>query len=144
MALQPPGKGRTGDRGEDLVCAWLATKQAPVLQRRWRQRAAEVDIIAQKADGLLLFVEVKTRSSGNWDRNGLLAIDRRKQHKIRLGAELFLALHPQLGDCNCRFDVALVYCGQTLPPDPPLYSLQDGEFHGHLVRYLPAAFGWEW
>jgi Holliday junction resolvase-like predicted endonuclease len=52
-----------GTQGENLVADWLVTKQAVVLQRRWRKRSAEVDLIAQKADGTLLFIEVKTRSA---------------------------------------------------------------------------------
>jgi putative endonuclease len=130
-----------GEAGEELVAQWLATRGAKVLARRWRQRTAEVDLIAQKADGLLLFIEVKTRGESNWDSNGLLAINRRKQAKILLGAQLFLGAHPDLANCNCRFDVGLVQRSLFSPTRAPLHSLQlDSGEHLHLVRYIPAAF----
>jgi putative endonuclease len=130
-----------GEQGEELVAQWLATKGAKVLHRRWRQRSAEVDLIAQKADGLLLFIEVKTRGRGNWDSNGLLAIDAHKQAQILLGTKLFLAFHPELADRNCRFDVALVQRSSRHLVGKPLQSivLESGE-QLHLVRYIPAAF----
>jgi putative endonuclease len=130
-----------GEQGEELVAQWLATKGAKVLHRRWRQRTAEIDLIAQKADGLLLFIEVKTRGQGSWDSNGLLAVDRHKQDKILLGAQLFLGRNPELADCNCRFDVALVQRSSESLATKTLRSvvLESGE-QLHLIRYLPAAF----
>jgi putative endonuclease len=132
-----------GEQGEALVGAWLDTKQAKVLHYRWRSRNAEVDIIAEKQDGTLLFIEVKTRSAKNWDTDGLMAITTRKQAKILLGAEMFVGLHPELADRACRFDVALVrriaahktFVGKTLGS----ICLENGEYL-HLIQYLPAAF----
>jgi putative endonuclease len=132
-----------GEQGEALVGAWLDTKQAKVLHYRWRSRNAEVDIIAEKQDGTLLFIEVKTRSAKNWDTDGIMAITTRKQAKILLGAEMFVGLHPELADRACRFDVALVrriaahktFVGKTLGS----ICLENGEYL-HLIQYLPAAF----
>ncbi len=97
-----------GIGGEKLVAQWLQQDGWTILHHRWRCRWGELDLIAQREE-MLVFVEVKTRSSGNWDQQGLLAISGVKQQKLHDSAEFFLAQFPQWGDCVCRFDVALVY-----------------------------------
>lgn len=128
-----------GQQGEELVGAWLQTKNAQVLHYRWRCRQAEIDLIAQKQDGTLLFIEVKTRNSRNWDANGLLAVGNHKQAKIIHGAQIFLGLHSDLAEQPCRFDVALVSLGKL--EKAALYSIQlENGSYLHLQKYLVSAF----
>lgn len=51
-----------GNKGEELAVHFLKEKGYTILYRNWRYQKNEVDIIASK-DNLLVFVEVKTRSS---------------------------------------------------------------------------------
>ncbi len=98
-----------GELGEKLITLWLESKGYKILHQRWRCRWGEIDLIArEKSTNTLLFVEVKTRSQGNWDTDGILAVNYQKQQKIAKTAAMFLARNPQLADCPCRFDVALV------------------------------------
>jgi putative endonuclease len=51
-----------GKKGEELAVEFLQKKGYNILDKNWRFKKAEVDIIAKK-DGILAVVEVKTRSS---------------------------------------------------------------------------------
>ncbi len=145
-----------GFRGEDLVAQWLQSKGWAILHRRWRCKLGEIDIIAQHSgeqgktqysQPTLAFVEVKTCSQGNWDAGGRSAIALKKQTKLWLTAEIFLARYPQKADYTCRFDVAIVQY-QTLSPDLAAVTVNQealacasaGGYELTLQEYIPAAF----
>lgn len=56
------GKKDLGDFGEEKSCRYLKNKGYKIINRNYRSKAGEVDIIAHK-DDTLVFVEVKTRTS---------------------------------------------------------------------------------
>ena len=98
-----------GNIGEQLVSQWLQSHSYRILHHSWRCRYGEIDVIAEhKNSSTLIFVEVKTRGSSNWDSDGKDAISLIKQQKICRSAELFLAQNSQYADYYMRFDVALV------------------------------------
>ena len=54
-----------GKRGEDLACAELEKRGYVIVDRRFRTRCGELDIVARDG-GVLVFVEVKARSGSNF------------------------------------------------------------------------------
>lgn len=98
-----------GKFGEDMTANYLTFRFYKIIERNYRKRNAEVDIIAQKGK-TLCFVEVKTRSSDKFG-TPCEAVDFRKQQKIILGAQNYLAQTNWQGEV--RFDVAEVYARKT-------------------------------
>jgi putative endonuclease len=142
-----------GYLGETLVAQWIQHQGGQVWQHRWTCRLGELDLVVQWPTGMLAFVEVKTRSSGNWDQDGLLAISARKRAKLWHTAEFFLVSYPQLAQAPCRFDVALVRCGRrsgrvvshpvqgmVLDPAPGLLTEKIAGHELTLQAYLEGAF----
>ena len=54
-----------GKKGEDLAVEFLQKRSYDILERNWRFKKAEVDIIARKKD-VLAIIEVKTRSTNHF------------------------------------------------------------------------------
>jgi len=141
-----------GVLGEDLVAQWLQSQRWQILHRRWRCRWGELDIVAHHTStSILAFVEVKTRSSGNWDQGGLLSLTPQKQAKLWRTANFYLTQYPHLNELPCRFDVALVYSQRFATQAPQTQKLaifeslaiQVGNVRLQLLlqEYIPAAFG---
>jgi putative endonuclease len=94
-----------GISGENLACAELRRRGYAVLERRYRTRFGEIDIIAR--DGrTIVFVEVKARLTGDFG-GAAAAVTGWKQRRIADMAVDYLSRHG-LHECPCRFDVVAV------------------------------------
>lgn len=64
------GRGALGRFGEDLAARWLAVRGMAILERNWRCRAGEIDIVAREPGpaGALVVCEVKTRRAGTYQQ----------------------------------------------------------------------------
>jgi putative endonuclease len=96
----------TGSIGEDHAARHLIISGYELLERNYRSRGGEVDIVAKDRDGTIVFVEVKTRRSLVY---GLpqQAVTPRKQRQISKGALSWLSSR-RLHDCCARFDVIAI------------------------------------
>lgn len=122
----PDRRRALGDLGEAFASAHLTRRGYRIIDRNFRTRWGELDIIAG-TERTLIFCEVKTRRAGPGWRDPLESVHPRKQIQLRRMAGHWLAAHP--GDRRlpeCRFDAI----GVTV----------DAE--GHLLRldHLEAAF----
>ena len=75
----------SGKLGEDAACKYLKKQNYQILERNYRKRYGEIDIIAQKSNKLI-FAEVKTRSGERYGTPSE-AVTFSKQQKIIKTAE---------------------------------------------------------
>jgi putative endonuclease len=68
-----------GKRGEKLAVDYLIAKGYKILEKNWRFKRAEVDIIAKNNEGILVFVEVKTRSYTFYGEPEVFVDEKKKQ-----------------------------------------------------------------
>jgi putative endonuclease len=95
-----------GADGEKAAEEFLRRRRYTIVERNYRCRAGEVDLIA--LDGTtIVFVEVKTRR-GEGFGTPLDAVDRRKQRQVCRAAQQFIA-ERRLQDREARFDVVGVW-----------------------------------
>lgn len=99
-------KQSLGKWGEETVCTYLQKNGYAILQRNYRVRGGEIDIVAQKKDHIV-FVEVKARRTDEFG-SPAEAVGARKQQKIRLAARQYVAAYGKTGE-NYTFDVAEVF-----------------------------------
>ena len=91
-----------GERGEALAAKELKRRGYEILERRWRCRFGEIDIVARDGDTVVV-VEVKTRARHDRFRP-VDAVDAKKQRKlIQLARAYVRARLPD--DATVRFDV---------------------------------------
>ncbi len=94
-----------GARGEALAADWYVAQGWTVLDRNWRCREGEIDLVLRRA-GQTVFCEVKSRSSDRFG-GGAAAVTPVKQARLRRLAVRWLASRTDKAGV-VRFDVAVV------------------------------------
>jgi putative endonuclease len=111
-----------GAHGEQIAAAYLTDSGLRLLDRNWRCREGELDLVAREGDALV-FCEVKTRRGTGYGQP-VEAVGRAKQRRLRTLAQRWLAAHDEHAP-ELRFDVV----GVLVRPARPA-----------LVTHLRAAF----
>ena len=93
-----------GARAEALAAAFLEARGLVVVERNWRRRCGEIDLIARDGD-TLVFIEVRLRRSRAFG-GAAASIHAAKRARLVATAGLYLANLP--GSPPCRFDVVLL------------------------------------
>ena len=103
----PPGNISVGKLGEEIAAAFLTARGYRLLERNFRCKGGEVDIIVRDpADNSLVFVEVKARRGLSYGVPQL-AVTPFKQRQISKAALTWLS-KKRLHDTNARFDVIAI------------------------------------
>ncbi|MAT94724.1 MAG: YraN family protein [Halioglobus sp.] len=95
-----------GDQGERRAAQWLQEQGLHIIERNFRARCGEIDIVAR--DGaVLVFVEVRARRASRF-ASAAASVTRPKQARLLRTAALYLQRHPHLASLACRFDVVAI------------------------------------
>lgn len=97
MVALTPNASKLGENGEQFVADYLTKIGYQIMSRNWRVREGELDIVARDQNGLIIFVEVKTRTSIAFG-DPLESIDRKKLFRIQELALAWLATNLRLGN----------------------------------------------
>jgi putative endonuclease len=94
-----------GELGEELAVRELTSRGYAILERRYRTRHGEIDIVAEH-DATIVFVEVRARATGEFGRAAETVTDQKKRKVTAMAVE-YLARH-RITNRPCRFDVVAI------------------------------------
>ena len=97
---------RLGSHGEDLAVEFLKRQGYQILQRNFKLKFGEIDIIAQEGD-TICFIEVRTKT-GNEMGTPFESITPSKQRKLSKLALAYLKNQYKSVEVRARFDVVAV------------------------------------
>lgn len=112
-----------GDFGEKVAEDYLIEMDYLILEKNYRLKFGEIDIIASK-DDVIVFVEVKTRKSNLFGEPSEY-VDRKKQERVRKTAMVYADVE----NTDMRFDVIEVF-----------YEKKYGELFVVKVNHIENAF----
>jgi putative endonuclease len=122
MIHPPEARRAQGDAAEERACRHLDRSGFTIVERNYRTRGGEIDIVARKGD-LLVFVEVRSREVpglGTPEESVTPA----KRRRIVAAARRYLSDVPPSSWREARFDVIAI----------------DGSGDDAALRHYPAAF----
>jgi putative endonuclease len=108
-----------GKSGEALIAEYLMQKGYFIIDRNWRIKGGEIDLIASSPEGVIVFVEVKTRSSESFG-HPLEAINSEKQARLMRLALAWLLANKKWSN-PYRID-----CAAVIMRDPPKIDYRAG------------------
>ena len=112
----------SGAWGEALAAEYLRKKHYKIVAAGFHSRFGEIDLIAADRK-FLVFVEVKLRKTADFAK-AMEYVDWRKQDKIRVTAEIYLAQNPT--SLQPRFDVIEIYAPEgTATVHPEIRHMED-------------------
>jgi putative endonuclease len=101
-----------GRKGEDAAAKFLKKQKFKILERNYRVKTGEIDIVAWEGN-VLVFVEVKTRQSDFFARP-IESVGFHKQQRLRRLVDRYLAEH-ELPESDVRFDVVSIVMRDRKP-----------------------------
>ena len=122
MILPPEARRAQGDAAEDRACLHLEGLGMTIMDRNFRTRGGEIDIVARKGD-VLVFVEVRSREVPDFGTPEE-SVTPAKRRRIVGAARQYLSTVPPSSWREARFDVIAI----------------EGSGDAAVLRHYPAAF----
>jgi putative endonuclease len=113
-----------GAAGEAAAAAWLEGNGYEIIARNVRTRFGELDLVARQR-GVLVFVEVKSRTSDRFGHPAEALVARKRQRLTRLAASFMRGHAAEVTEI--RFDAVAVYLD-------PMGRVE-------VIEHIPNAFG---
>jgi putative endonuclease len=108
-----------GRKGEEWAAAFLEEKGFTIVERNWRYSRYEIDLVAVR-NGLLHFIEVKSRSSGRFNRPED-AVGKKKVEDLLKAVDAYLFLHPEYRD----FHLDIIAIEKKTDGRPEFFLIED-------------------
>jgi len=105
-----------GNESETVAANYLVRHGHEIIERNWRTRWCEIDIVSRKGE-ILYFTEVKHRKNDKGG-DGIAAITTKKQQQMTLAARMYIHLHEETRGYDLRL-VAVSTTGE--PPEVTEY-----------------------
>ncbi|MBP2684493.1 MAG: hypothetical protein H6Q79_2532 [Deltaproteobacteria bacterium] len=122
MTLLPEERRAGGNAAEERACRHLEAAGCSIVERNYRTKGGEIDIVARKGD-LLVFVEVRSRGDAGFGTPEE-SVTPAKRRRIVSAARGYLSTVPPSTWREARFDVIAI----------------EGEGNAAVLRHYPAAF----
>jgi putative endonuclease len=105
---------RLGRWGEELAREYLTGQGCSIVEANARTPYGEIDLIATQPNGVMIFVEVKTRRSKTFGPPEISVTPRKKAH-FHASVQSYLMAHPEFTG-EYRLDVIAIQCGPDNEP----------------------------
>lgn len=122
MIPPPEARRAQGDAAEERACLHLGRSGLTIVERNFRTRGGEIDIVARKGD-VLVFVEVRSREVPGFGTPEE-SVTPAKRRRIVAAARRYLSNVPPSSWREARFDVIAI----------------EGSGDAAVLRHFPAAF----
>jgi putative endonuclease len=122
MTLPPEGRRAQGGAAEERACRHLDRSGFTIVERNYRTKGGEIDIVARKGD-VLVFVEVRSLEVPDFGTPEA-SVTPAKRRRIVVAARRYLSKVPPSSWREARFDVIAI----------------EGSGDAAELRHYPAAF----
>jgi putative endonuclease len=121
--VSPDSTTALGRRGEDLACRHLEAQGLRLLERNYRCRTGEIDLVMLQGATLVL-VEVRSRSTSDHG-SAAATVGARKQQRVIRAARHLLLTRPDYRRLPARFDVVAIDPGSIGSTEPTVTWIRD-------------------